>query len=230
MTWRTTPDIQEATTLITLNGKDLDNVRSFRNLGHWLTDDPKHPKYLNQQVGAAQGAWSIIEGSILSRILTCIRELKLRKRVYVHGWPTRCRVTASPGGSVVLWTLYGCGCYVIWCRGGFARNGPDSTRFTLPNASILSACNTRSASSFCQQQHLRYLAHVCRMENDALKKQLLFAPPRKKEVSHWKRLQDRREPAPAHALQQEGGKRVATGNTWRTLIADMPVQQHEWMN
>ena len=25
-------------------------------------------------------------------------------------------------------------------------------------------------------------------ENDALQKQLLFAPPRKKEVSHWKRL------------------------------------------
>jgi len=73
-------------------------------------------------------------------------------------------------------------------RGGFARNGLDSTRFTLSNASILSTCNTQSASSFCQQQHLRYLAYVCRMENDTLQKQLLFAPPRKKEVSHWKRL------------------------------------------
>ena len=34
MTWRTKPDIQEATTLISLNGKDLENVRSFRYLGH----------------------------------------------------------------------------------------------------------------------------------------------------------------------------------------------------
>ena len=58
MTWRTTPDIQEATTLISLNGKDLENTRSFRYLGHWLTDDLKHPKYLNQQVRAAQGTWS----------------------------------------------------------------------------------------------------------------------------------------------------------------------------
>jgi len=41
------------------------------------------------------------------------------------------------------------------------------------------------------------------------------------------RLQDRGEPATAHALRQEGGKRVATGNTWQTLTADMPVQQHE---
>ena len=55
MTWRTTPDIQEATTLIRLNSKDLKNVRSFHYLGHWLTDDPK---YLNQQVGVAQGTWS----------------------------------------------------------------------------------------------------------------------------------------------------------------------------
>ena len=24
-------------------------------------------------------------------------------------------MTASSGGSVALWTLYGCGCYVVWC-------------------------------------------------------------------------------------------------------------------
>ena len=52
MTWITTPDIQEASTLISLNGKDLEIVRSLRYLGYWLTDNPK---YLNQQVGAAQG-------------------------------------------------------------------------------------------------------------------------------------------------------------------------------
>jgi len=124
------------------------------------------------------------EGSILTRILTCIRELKLWKRVLTYALQSdrltgrQCRTVDSVWMQMLRSMV----------RGRFARNGPDSTRFTRSNVSILSACNTRSASNFCQQQHLRYLAHVCRMENDALKKQLLFAPPRKKEVSHWKRL------------------------------------------
>ena len=169
-----------------MNGKDLENVRSFRYLGH--TDDPKHPKYLNQQVGAAQGTWS------KDRRFYTDKDIKLHTRVKVAEARVRPRLTYALQSD----RFTGRQCRTVdyvWMRmlrsmvrGGFARNGPDSTRFTLSNASILSACNTRSASSFCQQQHLRYLAHVCRMENDALQKQLLFAPPRKKEVSHWKRL------------------------------------------
>ena len=77
MTWRTTPDIQEATTLISLNGKDLENVRPFRYLGHWLTNDPKQPKYLNQQVTAAQGTWS--------KDRRFYSDKELWKRVYIHG-------------------------------------------------------------------------------------------------------------------------------------------------
>ena len=188
MTWRTTPDIQEATTLISLHGKDLENVRSLCYLRHWLTDDPKHPKHLNQKVGAAQGAWSE------DRRFYTDKDINLHTRVKVAEARVRSRLTYALQSD----RLTGRQCRTVdsvWMRilrsmvrGGFARNGPDSTRFTLSNASILSACNTRLASSFCQQQHLRYLAHVCRMENDVLQKQLLFAPPRKKEVSHWKRL------------------------------------------
>ena len=139
------------------NGKDLDNVCSFRYLGHWLTDDPKHPKYLNQQVGAAQGAWS------KDRRFYTDKDINLHTRVKVAEARVRSRLTYA----LQSYRLTGRQCRTVdsvWMRmlrsmvrGGFARNGPDSTRFTLPNASILSACNTRSASSFCQQQHLRYL-------------------------------------------------------------------------
>ena len=169
MTWRTTPDIEEATTLIRLNSKDLKNVRSFHYLGHWLTDDPKHPKYLNQQVGAAQGTWS------KDRRFYTDKDINLHTRVKVAEARVRSRLTYALQSD----RLTGRQCRTVdsaWMRmlrsmvrGGFARNGPDSTRFTLSNASILSACNTRSASSFCQQQHLRYLAHVYRMETTHLK-------------------------------------------------------------
>ena len=160
MTWRTTPDIQEATTLISLNGKDLENVRPFRYLGHWLTDDPKQPKYLNQQVTAAQGTWS------KDRMFYTDKDINLRTRVKDAEARVRSRLTYALQSdrltgrqcrtvdSVWMWMLRS------MVRGGFARNGPDLKRFTLSNASILSACNTQSASTFCQQHHLWYLAHL----------------------------------------------------------------------
>ena len=130
MTWRTTPDIQEATTLISLNGKDLENVRSFRYLGHWLTDDLKHPKYLNQQVGAAQGTWSKD-----SRFYTD-KDINLHMRVKVAEARVHSRLTYVLQSD----RLTGRQCRTVdsvWMRmlrsmvrGGFARNGPDSTRFT----------------------------------------------------------------------------------------------------
>ena len=127
MTWRTKPDIQEATTLISLNGKDLENVRSFRYLGHWLTDDPKHPKHLNQQVGAAQGTWS------KDRRFYTDKDINLHTRVKVAEARVRSRLTYALQSD----RLIGRQCRTVdsvWMRvlrsmvrGGFARNGPDST-------------------------------------------------------------------------------------------------------
>ena len=125
MTWRTTPDIQEATTLISLNGKDLENVHPFRYLGHWLTDDPKQPKYLNQQVTAAQGTRS------KDRRFYTDKDINLRTRVNVAEARVRSRLTYALQSdrltgrqcrtvdSVWMWMLRSI------VQGGFARNGPD---------------------------------------------------------------------------------------------------------
>ena len=40
--------------------------------------------------------------------------------------------------------------------------------------------NTTNISSFCKIQHLKYLAHVTRLENSSLQKQLLFSTTQKK--------------------------------------------------
>ncbi|XP_044180515.1 immunoglobulin superfamily member 10-like [Acropora millepora] len=134
MTWRTTPDIQEATTLVSLNGKNLENVRSFCYLVHWLTGDPKHPKCLNQQVSAGQGTWSKD------------RRFYTDKDINLH---TRVKVVEAGVGSRLTYTLQsdrltGRQCRTVdsvWMRmlrsmvlGTFARNGPDSARITLSNA------------------------------------------------------------------------------------------------
>ena len=39
---------------------------------------------------------------------------------------------------------------------------------------------TSSIANFCKKQHLQYIAHITRLGNDSLQKQLLFTVDRKK--------------------------------------------------
>ena len=72
-------------------------------------------------------------------------------------------------------------------RGGLERE-PNKYSYSIGRARILTLCNTREASTFVRKQHIKYVAHVCRMENSALQKQMLFTPQRKGVVCQWKRL------------------------------------------
>ena len=45
-----------------------------------------------------------------------------------------------------------------------------------------------SIQDYCHFQHLKYMAHVCRMENDAIQKQALFDI--RTTVRAWKRVED----------------------------------------
>ena len=58
MSFNTDEDTKNAATLLKINGFELENVHVFRYLGHHLSDDPKNPKYLQQQIGGAYGKWN----------------------------------------------------------------------------------------------------------------------------------------------------------------------------
>ena len=72
-------------------------------------------------------------------------------------------------------------------KGGFARkNAPKNKNdtsipteevdwaFKLSNENIRKLTKTTEISHFCQVQHLKYIAHVTRLDNDSLQKQFLF--------------------------------------------------------
>ena len=46
--------------------------------------------------------------------------------------------------------------------------------YVIDNENLRKITKTTNISSFCKIQHLKYIAHVTRLENDALQKQLLF--------------------------------------------------------
>ena len=73
-------------------------------------------------------------------------------------------------------------------KGGFIRkNGPKNKKdksipeeeidwfFKLSNDDIRKITKTSEIKGFCEIQHLKYIAHVTRMRNDSLQKQLLFS-------------------------------------------------------
>ena len=52
--------------------------------------------------------------------------------------------------------------------------------FVFSNENLRQITKTKSITSFCKIQHLKYIAHVTRLENSSLQKQLLFTCDRKK--------------------------------------------------
>jgi hypothetical protein len=46
--------------------------------------------------------------------------------------------------------------------------------YVIDNENLRLITKTTNISSFCKIQHLKYIAHITRLENDALQKQLLF--------------------------------------------------------
>ena len=69
-------------------------------------------------------------------------------------------------------------------RRGFERkNAPDRAEcegtdvdwsYRISNDRLRTITKTRPIRDFCLAQHLKYLAHICRLDNNALQKQVLF--------------------------------------------------------
>lgn len=78
-------------------------------------------------------------------------------------------------------------------RGGFRRVGSEDEenpnyKYVIKNDEVQEICKTQKASVFCEAQHLKFVGHVARMDNDAPQKQWLFAKTHKGCTSQWKLL------------------------------------------
>ena len=190
MTWNTTEEIMTEESLISINGTELKNLREFRYLGHTLLNHTK-PKFLTAQIGLAYAAWNdhkkmltdhriklwiqvrIVESTVRSRLTFALQTDRLKhERKKIDGvWLRMCRKMV---------------------RGSFRRRGgeksEESIEFLYKNEDITRICATQPASIFCEIQHLKFVRHVARMENDAPQKQWLFAKPARGHTGQWKLL------------------------------------------
>ena len=83
--------------------------------------------------------------------------------------------------------------WVRMCRkmlkGGFRRvqnqDGEDTFKFFYKNEDVIRICKTKTAAVFCEGQHLRFLGHIARMDNNAPQKQWLFAKNHRGHTDQW---------------------------------------------
>ena len=172
MSFHTTEDTKNTKTLMTIDQCDLENVHLFKYLGHHLSDNPSDPKYLQQQIGSAYGAWNNYKHVLKDK------RINLKTRIKIAESMVRSRLTYAIQTERLNMSQRG-KIDGVWCRmlrqmvnGGFARNVNLSPKYS--NEKIYEICRTKSASEFCKIQHLKFLAHVARMPNSAVQKQWLF--------------------------------------------------------
>ena len=62
--------------------------------------------------------------------------------------------------------------------------------YVFSNKQLQDITKTKDITNFCKSQHMRYIAHVTRLDNDSLQKQLLFSNQHKKYArDRWIKLE-----------------------------------------
>ena len=204
MAFNVSEDIKAKPSLISMGNVPLKNVRKFKYLGHMVTnldDDPSH--FLSFRIASAFQKWNelkhvftdkrIFMSTRIKLLEACVRSRLLYSSQSWELLATEIRKIES------IWHSF---LRKMVCNGFKRKNVPQEYlkarkkakktntvvpepdgldwAFTFSNEKLLSITKTKNISSFCKIQHYKYIAHVTRLENSSLQKQLLFSCEHKK--------------------------------------------------
>ena len=204
MAFNVPEEIKAKPTLFSVGDEKIKNVRVFKYLGHVITnndDDPSH--YLSCRISSAFQKWNELKHVLTDkRIFMSIRvkflEACIRSRLLYscQSW----ELSASEIKKLeTIWHSF----LRKMISNGFKRKNvpPDYLKakkaakktgeivpepegldwaYIFDNNKLCEITKTTNITSFCRIQHLKYIAHVTRLNNDSLQKQLLFSTDRKK--------------------------------------------------
>ena len=204
MAFNVPEEIKAKPSLFSVGGEKIKNVRTFKYLGHVITnndDDPSH--YLSFRISSAFQKWNelkhvltdkrifmsirmkFLEACVRSRLLYSCQSWELSaaemrkletiwygflrkmvsngyKRKFVPPEYLKAKKAAKKTGEIVP-----------------EPEGLDWA-YVFNNDKLREITKSTNISSFCRIQHLKYIAHITRLENDSLQKQLLFSTNHKK--------------------------------------------------
>lgn len=195
------PVTEKLPSLISLNGKPLENATSFKYLGLMLTNQAE-PTYVEHRIANAEAKYQELKNvlsdqEIALKTRTKFLESCVRSRLLysVQAWNMTAREQAQIEAQ---WNNF----LRRLVRGGFRHrerevqiNNPDGTTsvktelpFCLTNEAIYRITGSQFIGIFLEQQKIKYLAHVCRMENNAYPKITAFSKLKKGQRCEWSKI------------------------------------------
>ena len=195
-------EVKSKESLITLRNIPIDNVRSFKYLGHVLCNKLDNSSaFINHQISSAYAKWNEMKSVFLDKRIFLSTRIKfleacVRSRLLysVQAWQLSAKDMRKLES---VWS----GFLRRMVKGGFSRhNAPKNKKdksipeeeidysYKLSNVDIMSITKTCGIKDFCDMQHLKYIAHVTRLGNNNLQKQFLFCETTKGSRQRWKKL------------------------------------------
>ena len=215
MAFNVDEEIKAKSSLISIGDVELKNVRSFKYLGHMINNtNEDSSQFLNFRISSAFQKWNelkhiLCDRKILMSVRTKFLEACIRSRL-VYSVQARDLTALELGKIESIWF----GFLRKMVVNGFKRKNvpqeylnslklskkrpqvtvpkPDDLdwAYVFSNEKLQKITKTKNISNFCKTQHMRYIAHVTRLENDSLQKQLLFSNNRKKYTrDRWIKLE-----------------------------------------
>ena len=189
MAFNVNDEIKNQECLLMIANNKIKNVRSFKYLGFTITNDKENKsRFLHARIGAAFQKWNELKHVLTDR------------RIHL---PTRVKFLTTCVRSCLLYTIQTWlltekeleKIETMWhgfprkmVRGGYKRKNAPNRRergngqmdgeldwsFKISNQRLHDTTSTIPLCDFCYKQHLQFIAHICRLENSALQKQVLF--------------------------------------------------------
>ena len=197
MSFNVSSDVSSQPSLVKLDTTEIENVKQFTYLGHTISNqNTQQETFLSHRIKSAYKKWNELRSVFTDkRILLCTRVKFLTASI-------RSRLTFSVQTGLLnshnqtklesIWTNF----LRKLVRNGFKRinaptrktkketpnneEDPINWKFWLKRQDILNITRTEPLTKYCHIQHLKFIAHVTRLPNTALQKQILFQNNRKK--------------------------------------------------
>ena len=177
---------QSKPTLVSFEGFDLKNTQEFKYLG-LMTSTTNESKFLQHRIAMALSKFASLKPLLTDQRIAMGLRLK-----FLNSF-VRSRLTYS----AATWNLKESQISemeVIWCRllrrmirRGFARK--DDFSMIYSNKRVYEITGAYTIESYLRRQQLRWVGHVCRMQNASFQKQLLFSKTKKHQRDIWPKLE-----------------------------------------
>ena len=177
------PNKTESPTIL-LNGHHLEQVTSFKYLGHHISIDNKS-EFIDYKISHATSKFDQMNYFFKNK------KIALATRIKILEACVRSRITYAlqswRPNETELKKLDTCWFEMLrkMIIGGYRRKetsiGKDQNyAYVYTNADILKITKTTSIKQFANEQYLKYIGHVCRKPNNCLTKLSLFFTPKAK--------------------------------------------------